>query len=43
MYLIIAVIIGVICAIIANSKGRSEIGWFFIGFHNGFLSLYNLC
>lgn len=39
MFWIIALILGVICAAIANSKGRSAIGWFFIGFFFGILGL----
>ena len=39
MFWIIALILGVICAAIANSKGRSVIGWFFIGFLFGILGL----
>jgi len=38
-YLIINVILGLICAMIASSKGRSGIGWFFIGFFFGILGL----
>ncbi len=30
--IVIYVVFGVICALIAQSKGRSGIGWFFIGF-----------
>jgi hypothetical protein len=30
--LIISFLFGLLCALIANSKGRSAIGWFFIGF-----------
>lgn len=32
MQLFIMFIFGVICAFIASSKGRSGIGWFFLGF-----------
>jgi hypothetical protein len=32
IWLIVRVIFGAICAAIANSKGRSEVGWFFGGF-----------
>jgi hypothetical protein len=35
----INVVFGVICAIIANGRGRSAVGWFFIGF---FLSCIGL-
>ena len=36
---IILLIFGIICAAIAGSKGRSVIGWFFIGFFFGLLGL----
>lgn len=39
MILVFAAIIGIICALIANSKGRSAIGWFFIGFLLGLIGL----
>ncbi|MBI9017021.1 MAG: hypothetical protein JEZ07_07165 [Phycisphaerae bacterium] len=39
MFWIIATIIGLICAIIARSKGRSVIGWFLIGFFLGLIGL----
>jgi len=39
MYLLIAIIFGIICALIAQSKGRSAIGWFFIGFLTGIIGL----
>ena len=39
MFWIIALIFGIICAAIANSKGRSVIGWFFIGFFFHILGL----
>lgn len=32
MQLIIMLVFGVLCALIAHSKGRSAIGWFLIGF-----------
>lgn len=32
MGLIIALIFGIVCAVIAHAKGRSAVGWFFIGF-----------
>jgi hypothetical protein len=31
MGLIILLVFGIICALIANSKGRSAVGWFFLG------------
>ena len=31
MGLIIALIFGIVCAVIAHAKGRSAVGWFFIG------------
>jgi hypothetical protein len=37
--LIIGVIFGAICAAIAQSKGRSAIGWFFVGFFTGLIGL----
>ena len=37
--LIIGVICGIICALAARSKGRSEIGWFFVGFFFGIFGL----
>ncbi len=43
MYFIIAGIIGVITALIASSKGRSAIGWFFIGFLLGLIGLIIVC
>lgn len=39
MGLIILFIFGIICALIANSKGRNPIGWFFIGFFLGIIGL----
>lgn len=36
---IILLIFGIICAAIANSKGRSVVAWFFIGFFFGILGL----
>ena len=36
---IILLIFGIICAAIANSKGRSVIAWFFIGFFFGIFGL----
>lgn len=32
MGLIVALIFGIACALIAHNKGRSAVGWFFIGF-----------
>ncbi|MCA9003280.1 MAG: DUF4339 domain-containing protein, partial [Planctomycetes bacterium] len=37
--LFIMAIFGLICAAIANSRGRSPVGWFFIGFFFGCLGL----
>lgn len=37
--LVILIIFGIICACIASSKGRSEVGWFFIGFFLGLIGL----
>ena len=39
MFLIVAFFIGFICALIAHSTGRSEIGWFFIGILLGLIGL----
>ncbi|HWB06294.1 MAG TPA: GYF domain-containing protein [Verrucomicrobiales bacterium] len=39
MALIIMLILGVATAMIANSKGRSAVGWFFIGFLLGLIGL----
>jgi hypothetical protein len=36
---IILSIMGIICASIASSKGRSGVGWFFIGFFTGLIGL----
>jgi len=37
--LIVMVIFGILCAYIANSKGRSAVGWLFIGFLLGLIGL----
>ena len=39
MVIFIWIISGIICAVIANNKGRNVIGWFFIGF---FLSIIGI-
>jgi type II secretory pathway pseudopilin PulG len=39
MYFVVAAIFGIICALIAYSKGRNPIGWFFIGFLIGVFGL----
>ncbi len=39
MGLVILAIFGIICAVIAHNKGRSAIGWFFIGFFFHILAL----
>jgi hypothetical protein len=39
VYLLIAVILGIVCAVIAQSKGRSVVGWFFLGFIFGIFGL----
>jgi hypothetical protein len=36
---IILLILGIVCAVIADSKGRSAIAWFFIGFLAGLIGL----
>lgn len=38
-YLVIALVLGAICAAVANSRGRSALGWFFIGFFFGIFAL----
>jgi len=37
--LIVGVICGIICALVADSKGRSAVGWFFLGFFFGIFAL----
>jgi hypothetical protein len=37
--LIVSLICGVVTAIVGNSKGRSPIGWFFVGFFLGIIGL----
>lgn len=37
--LITMTIFGIVCALIANSRGRSGVGWFFIGFFLGCIGL----
>jgi hypothetical protein len=39
MILIFGVIFGAICAAIASSKGRTPVGWFFVGFLLGLIGL----
>jgi len=39
MFLIVGVIFGVICAVVANSKGRSVVAWLLLGFLFGLFSL----
>lgn len=39
MMLIVLLVIGVATAMIANSKGRNAVGWFFIGFLLGLIGL----
>ncbi|MFO7821134.1 MAG: DUF4339 domain-containing protein [Lentisphaeria bacterium] len=41
--LMIGIICGIISAIVANSKGRSAVGWFFLGFFFGFIGLIIIC
>jgi hypothetical protein len=38
-YLVFALVMAMICAAVANSRGRSALGWFFIGFFFGIFSL----
>ena len=37
--LIVGIICGIICALAASSKGRSTVGWFFLGFFFGIFAL----
>jgi predicted Zn finger-like uncharacterized protein len=39
MFWMIAIILGIICAVLASYKGRSVVGWFFIGFLFGIFGL----
>lgn len=41
--LIILLVFGVITAMIANNKGRSAVGWFFVGFFLGLIGLIIVC
>lgn len=43
MFIVIGLIFGVICALVANGKGRSAVGWFFLGFLFGLISLIIVC
>ncbi|MBW8015374.1 MAG: hypothetical protein FVQ82_04245 [Planctomycetes bacterium] len=43
MYWLICLIFGAICAAIGSSKGRSAIGWFFVGFFLGIIGLIIAC
>ena len=38
-HLIVGIICGAICAAVANSKGRSVVGWFFVGFFLGLIGV----
>jgi len=38
-YLVFAILMGVVCSLVANSRGRSALGWFFIGFFFGIFAL----
>lgn len=38
-YLVFALVMAAICAAVANSRGRSALGWFFIGFFFGIFAL----
>lgn len=35
IFIVVGTIAGIICALIASSKGRNAIGWFFVGFFFG--------
>lgn len=37
--LVVMAVMGVVCALIANSRGRSSVGWFFVGFLGGCIGL----
>ncbi|MCG8700764.1 MAG: hypothetical protein MI922_22110, partial [Bacteroidales bacterium] len=37
--LVIAVICAILCAVVASNKGRSAVGWFFLGFFFGIFGL----
>lgn len=39
MAFVVCLIFGVICALIASSRGRSPVGWFFIGFFTHIIGL----
>ena len=39
LLLIVGTIAGIICAIVANEKGRNPIGWFFLGFFFGLFAV----
>lgn len=39
MFIVVAIVFGVIAALVATEKGRSPIGWFFTGFLVGPFSL----
>ena len=39
MFWVIAIIFGVVCALIGNSKGRNPIAWFLLGFFFGLFAL----
>ena len=42
-YLIIGVIAGTICALVASSKGRNAVGWFFLGFFFPLIGIIVIC
>lgn len=39
MFIIVGIITGIICVLVANHKGRNVIGWFFLGFFFGIFAL----
>ena len=43
IYLVIGLICGVICSVVASNKGRSPVGWFFLGFLFGWIPLIIVC
>lgn len=39
MFWVIAIVFGVVCALIGNSKGRNPVAWFLLGFFFGLIAL----
>jgi hypothetical protein len=40
--IVFGLIFGTVCAFIANSKGRNEVGWFFFGFGAGLFVIFGV-